>query len=124
MFLDCVSLCIFLDSEHLIKPYSINFILLPERVACQWFSVQACSCCMTVELWLLLPGQLVEARTSLICEVISLADRFGLDQLVALCEKVLKHSVDSENVCFILERIALIENCGNTETANFMTRVR
>lgn len=38
----------------------------------------------------------------MICDVMGLADLCGLDGLKTLCENILKHSVDHENVCSIL----------------------
>lgn len=48
-------------------------------------------------------GRLSEDRPMIICEVMGLADQYGLDALKTLCENILKHSVDHENVCSILK---------------------
>lgn len=37
-----------------------------------------------------------------ICDVLGLADICGLNGLKVLCENILKHSVDSHNVCNLL----------------------
>lgn len=48
-------------------------------------------------------GRLSETRTSTICDVMGLAKELGSDELRAVCENRLKHSVDLENVCSILK---------------------
>lgn len=86
----------------------IDSTLISERFMSSWICMNACSCCITTELRaaFVSSDRLCEAPPSVICDVMGLANEYGVDRLKALCEDKLKRSANSENVCLILRRAA------------------